>query len=114
MGGMGGSSAGSGDKKPSDHGFSDLTRNYHFERHGNEYEAKTESEYENLAIEFREKPLDETTRSFISNDGYRFKYDESSNDFLITKPDGEIVTLYKPTDGLAYWERQVLKYGPTE
>jgi pyocin large subunit-like protein len=108
---MGGGSGGSGGKKPTDLGFSDLTRKQHFDRHGKEYGVKTASEYENLAKEFRDRPNTATTREFTSKDGFRFKYEESSNDFLITKPSGEIVTLYKPTGGLAYWERQVLIYG---
>jgi hypothetical protein len=52
MGGMGGGSGGSGGEKPTDLGFSDLTRKQHFDRHGKEYDAKTASEYENLAKSF--------------------------------------------------------------
>lgn len=40
-----------------------------------------------------------------------FKYDKTTNDFLIYKSDGEIVTLFKPEKGLDYWNKQVELYG---
>jgi pyocin large subunit-like protein len=114
MGGMGGSSGNSGNGEPEKCGFSDATRRQHFDKHGREYGAKSESEYEKMAIAFRDRPAGKSTRQFVSGDGFKFKYEESGNDFLITKPTGEIVTFYKPTDGLAYWERQVLTYDPNK
>jgi pyocin large subunit-like protein len=94
--------------------FSELTRDIHFEKHGKEYDAKNVDEYEMLAKEFRDSPIDKNTREFISQGGLKFKYNLKSNDFLIYKNDGEFVTFYKPDRGLDYWEDQVNKYGPKE
>jgi pyocin large subunit-like protein len=110
-GGWGGSSVNS---KPKVDGFSELTRNDHFERHGYEYGAKTPDEYEKLAIELKNRASSDDIRQFISKDGFLFKYDVKNKDFLIAKPSGEIVTLYKPTNKLNYWEGQVLKYGTSK
>jgi pyocin large subunit-like protein len=113
MGGGGGSSGDpSGNAKPTDRGFSEITREQHFDRHGHEYNAKTAKEYEDKARVFRDKALNENIKQFISRDGFLFKYDTTANDFLITKPNGEIVTFYKPTKGLSYWEGQVKIYDP--
>jgi pyocin large subunit-like protein len=91
--------------------FSELTRDMHFEKHGKQYDAKTVDEYEKIAKDFRDKPLDGDTHEFISQGGLRFKYNEESNDFMIYKPSGEFVTFYKPEKGMIYWEDQVNKYG---
>jgi pyocin large subunit-like protein len=60
----------------------------------------------------KDRKPDEATRQFVSRDGFLFKYDTVENDFLLVKPNGEIVTPCKPTDGMAYWERQVRIYDP--
>ena len=94
------------------HGFSDVTRDRHFNVHGGDYEAASAEEYESIAVNFRDSEPTANIEEFISEDGSTFKYDSAANDFLIYKPNGEIVTFFKPGRGLNYWKDQVDLYGP--
>jgi pyocin large subunit-like protein len=115
MGGWGGSSHNStSSKQYSINGFSVLTRRRHYDEHGKDYNVDSVSEYEKIAVKFRNKKTDSDIHEFVSSSGLRFKYDRKNNDFLIYKENGEIVTLYKPEKGYDYWERQVQKYGTKE
>ena len=74
--------------------------------------AATVEEYEAEAVGFRDSLPTLNTEEFVSEDGLTFKYDRINNDFLIYKPNGEIITMYKPDRGLSYWKDQVDLYGP--
>lgn len=95
----------------SSHGFSDLTRERHFDRHGADYGAKTAEEYESKAVSFRDRELSSNLEEFTAKGGLRFKYDSIENDFMIYKQNGEIVTMFKPERGFDYWKDQVDLYG---
>jgi len=110
MGGRGGKAGCDGGY--SSHGFSDITRERHFQDHGQDYGASTAKEYEAIAVNFRDSKPTSNTREFVSESGFVFKYDVGKNDFLIYKQNGEIVTMFKPERALGYWRDQVDKYGP--
>jgi len=89
-----------------------LTHDCHFSHHGDEYKASNAEEYEAKAVIFRDSQPTSNTEEFVSTDGLHFKYESVNNDFLIYKPNGEIVTMFKPDRGLDYWKDQVDLYGP--
>lgn len=53
--------------------------------------------------------LDEDIDEFISEQRFIFKYRKRSNDFAIGRPDGKILTLFKPTNGYEYNKEQINK-----
>jgi pyocin large subunit-like protein len=112
MGGWGGGTKNENQSsKYQKNGFPIETLDRHFEIHGSEFDAKNAAEYEALAIKFRDDTSEKGIEQFV-NYGYCYKYDRRRNFFLIFKENGEIVTLYKPDDGIHYWKKQVADYGP--
>lgn len=47
---------------------------------------------------------------FVSKEGWVFRYNTRTNELATAKPDGTIETLFRPKDGINYWNDQVLKY----
>lgn len=82
----------------------------HIEKHLKEYENMSEKEYLKYAGELLSKPISEDVEGFISKDGFLFKYQKSTNDFAIGRPDGYISTLYKPIEGYEHWLQQIRDY----
>lgn len=70
--------------------------------------------YEKLAIEFAKKEKTDTIEEFFNKNGFFFRYDSSTNEFLTMKPNGIIETYYKPDKGVEYWEEQKKKWKPKE
>ncbi|MDR0570750.1 MAG: hypothetical protein LBG71_05990 [Clostridiales Family XIII bacterium] len=106
----------SGYRSPSDDftnskGNSTLTR--HFSDHGKDFGYSNERQYLEGARNFLEKPTTSTTQSFISNDGWYFRYDTATNEFGIMNKYGSVSTYFKPNTGIEYWMEEVVnKYAP--
>jgi pyocin large subunit-like protein len=47
---------------------------------------------------------------FISKEGWIFRYNQTTNELAIAKPNGTIETLFRPADGQNYWTEQIRKY----
>jgi len=83
----------------------------HFLKHGSDFGFFDDNDenmrlYEKLALEFANKEKKDTIDEFFNKNGFFFRYDSSTNDFLTMKPNGIIETYFKPKDGLKYWEKQ--------
>jgi hypothetical protein len=46
---------------------------------------------------------------YFRKDNKRVRYNKTTNEFIVIKPDGEIITYYKPTS-VSYYERDKKKY----
>lgn len=81
----------------------------HYQRHVVKelvYGPISKDGYLNIARELAESlPSSDILVKYRIN-GERIVYRKSTNDFLVHKADGTIKTLYKPTDGIDYFNRQ--------
>ncbi|MBB6716259.1 hypothetical protein [Clostridium gasigenes] len=84
--------------------------NKHIEKHLHEYGDITEKEYLNSARNLLASPVKGDIQGFISALGFIFRYNKSTNDFAIGRPDGYISTLYKPKKGYEQWLEEIEKY----
>ena len=82
----------------------------HYERHGKEMGFSDASSYSKAASDFLTKEPTETTMSFVSEQGYYFRYDTQTNEFGIMNQYGGVSTYFKPKTGINYWFDQVSKY----
>jgi len=83
----------------------------HFNDHKGDFGYKTEQEYLAGARNFLEKPITETTQSFVSDGGTYFRYDTATNEFGIINKYGGVSTYFKPKPE-NYWYAQIVKYAP--
>lgn len=81
----------------------------HFSRHGKALGAKSQQDYNRLALEFLQSLDDKEV--IIDSGGVRRVYSEKENLFTAVYPDGTVSTFFKPRQGRKYWEAQVKKYG---
>lgn len=81
----------------------------HFSRHGKALGAKSQQDYNRLALEFLQSLDDKEV--IIDSGGVRRVYSEKENLFAAVYPDGTVSTFFKPRQGRKYWEAQVKKYG---
>ncbi|WP_051051466.1 polymorphic toxin-type HINT domain-containing protein [Paenibacillus sonchi] len=71
----------------------------------------TKEGYFNRAKNLLNSSIGGDVRGFTSKNGYVFRYNSKTNEFATAKPDGTIETLFRPKDGMKYWEDQVKMYG---
>lgn len=76
----------------------------HFEKHGAEFGYTTTQQY----LEGANKVInaDKVLHKLEAEDGDDVYYLESTNELVIVSTDGYIRTYFKPTDGIAYYNRQ--------
>jgi len=73
-----------------------------FARNGEDFGAKTVEDYARKAQAFVSKPPSGT--QVITRQRGTIMYDAKSNTFAATTPDGVPRTMFKPEEGVAYWE----------
>ncbi|QUD86288.1 hypothetical protein [Phenylobacterium montanum] len=78
---------------------------YHFERDGADFGAKSVDDYVAKAHAFIDKPPKDVLTLTRSN-GDRLLYDPSGNVFVVSNREGAPRTMFKPRDGQAYWDQQ--------
>lgn len=78
----------------------------HFERHGAAFGATSESEYADMAAEFRQTAIDDNLPAKFTSDGVARYYDPSSNTFGSYNANGTTKTFFKPDTRAAYWATQ--------
>lgn len=83
---------------------------YHFERNGADFGAKDVDAFVEKAHAFVNDPPKGALTMTRAN-GDRLVYDEKSNTFAVATKDGAPRTMFKPDDGIAYWERQKEREG---
>ncbi len=81
---------------------------YHFRRNGRDFDADTVDAYVAKAHDFIRKPPRGTLTLTRAN-GDRLLYDPSDNVFAVATREGAPRTMFKPDDGMAYWERQIAR-----
>lgn len=83
----------------------------HIDKHLNEYGDISAEDYLQIARSLlRARPSDDILR-MVREDGSIAKYRISTNDFVVGSYQGNIRTLFKPTDGLDYWVGELIKHG---
>lgn len=85
--------------------------------HRKEYEKDgitTKEAYEKRAVGLIESPVGGSIKGHIDKDGHVIRYDEKTNDFVKGSPKKGIFTMFKPTEGKAYYDnkrKEDLKHG---
>ena len=79
----------------------------HYRKHGREYGTITMEQYLRGAQELRDRPAGGAILEAARPDGSVTRFDRDSGDFIAFSRDGVIRTYFKPTDGEAYYKRQL-------
>ena len=76
-----------------------------FERNGEAFEAKTLDQFVRKAHAFVGHPP-KGTLTLTRKNGDTLYYDPKANVFAVANKEGAPRTMFKPDDGMAYWEKQ--------
>ncbi|HEX8570591.1 MAG TPA: hypothetical protein VF699_11830 [Caulobacteraceae bacterium] len=76
-----------------------------FEKNGKDFGATTVAQYVDRTHDFVGSPPEGTLRHTRSN-GDKLLYDPNGNVFAVATKDGAPRTMFKPEDGMDYWEKQ--------
>ena len=76
-----------------------------FKRNGKDFGAATVAQYVDKTHDFVGSPPKGTLRHTRSN-GDKLFYDPKGNVFAVATKDGAPRTMFKPEDGMSYWEKQ--------
>ena len=76
-----------------------------FERNGEAFEAKTLDQFVRKAHAFVGHPP-KGTLTLTRRNGDTLYYDPKANVFAVANKEGAPRTMFKPDDGMAYWEKQ--------
>jgi hypothetical protein len=79
----------------------------HYKKHGREFGAVTMEQYLGKAQELRDRPAGGAILESVRPEGVVTRFDRGSGDFLAFNRDGVIRTYFRPTDGEAYYRRQL-------
>jgi len=74
----------------------------HYNDHGMGIGAYSVSDYEAMAIDFANDVNNITHDSFVDENGSTYKYSYETNEFVIVKSNGTIITYFIPDNGEAY------------
>ena len=78
----------------------------HFKKHKKDFpEYKNAKQYVDGVKKFIKEPPAGTLKK-TNSDGYTFYYNQNTNTFAVTMPDGTPMTMFKPKDGKLYYEQQ--------
>ncbi|MBX7248458.1 MAG: hypothetical protein K1X35_05325 [Caulobacteraceae bacterium] len=83
---------------------------YHFRRDGRDFGARNTEDYVRMAHAFIEHPP-RGTLSLKRRNGDQLFYDPAGNTFVVADRKGAPRTMFKPRDGMAYWEKQKQREG---
>lgn len=88
----------------------------HFLKHGGDFGAANETEYELFADTFLGSPLDPTVQEGLRKNGDTLRYNAATQEFGILSRDGFIKTYYKPKPSIhgqatnsLYFQKECLK-----
>ena len=81
----------------------------HFQKHGAEFGAGSESEYLHLAQTLRDRPAGGEVLEAVRTDGAITRFDRSNGAFLAFDRDRTIRTFFRPNDGERYYSRQLAR-----
>jgi len=83
----------------------DESAQYHFQRDGADFGAKSVDDYVAKAHAFVDKPPKDVL-TLTRGNGDKLIYDAHGNVFAVVTKDGAPRTMFKPHDGQAYWDKQ--------
>lgn len=86
--------------------FNRNTLSQHYDRHGNEVGAPTQSSYAAKAVKFANTVDRKNNVSFVDKKGSTYKYSKTSGEFAIINKKGYVITYFKPKDGYQYYLKQ--------
>jgi pyocin large subunit-like protein len=86
---------------------SDDSAEDHYGKHGREFGKITIVQYVGLAQTLRDRPTSDQVIEEVRADGVVTRFDRASGAFLAFDLDGTIRTFFKPSDGEAYFRRQL-------
>ena len=78
---------------------------YQFEHHGEELDAKSLDAFLTKTHAFVDSPPS-TTLKLVRANGDQLMFDPKSGLFAVARKDGAPRTVFKPQDGMAYWQAQ--------
>jgi len=78
---------------------------YHFDRDGQAFGAKSAEDFSRKAYAFIEHPP-KGAQTLTRSNGDTLIYDPASNVFAVATREGQPRTMFKPNDGAAYWAKQ--------
>jgi pyocin large subunit-like protein len=84
----------------------------HFADHQEEFHGIPIKAYEDKAIALLNSIPDDNIEGFTDIEGRVYRYNKENNEFAKCRPDGVIITFFKPKDRKKYWEDQIRRYGP--
>ena len=85
-----------------------------FTKHSGEWSqwgSISKNAFYNRAVKLADSPVGGSIRGFTSKQGYSFRFNSRTGEFLTTKPSGTIETFFRPKQGLDYYLKQVQLYG---
>lgn len=75
----------------------------------NDFRSETKEAYRKRAKSLLNKKVGDDIAGFTSKEGWVFRYNKRTNEFVTAKPDGTTETLFRPKRGLGYYIDQVKK-----
>lgn len=91
--------------------FNQSTLMKHYNDHGDDVGADSALDYQEMAIEFANDVNNVTHDSFVDKHGSTYKFSYETNEFVIVKSDGTVITYFIPEKGEGYWNEQKRKHG---
>lgn len=85
-------------------GFSRKNLHVHIKKHGKEYPELSKEEYAAKALDLVQSPVGGDIDGYANDLGQVIRYDRKNNDFVKGIPSVGIATMFKPTNGAAYFE----------
>ena len=79
----------------------------HYEKHGREFGPITMEQYLRRAQALRDRPAGGPILESLRPDGVTTRFDRGTGDFVAFNRDGTIRTYFRPSDGEAYFRRQL-------
>ncbi|WP_257667161.1 hypothetical protein [Parapedobacter tibetensis] len=85
-----------------------------FSKHADEWSqwgSISQKAFYNRAVKLADSPVGGHVREFTSKQGWNFRFNSKTGEFLTTHPKGHIETFFRPTNGMDYYLKQVQLYG---
>lgn len=84
--------------------FVSVTSAERHKKHLQEYGDITFEEYVKGARKLLNMPLSDDVEEFVNESGATYRYQRSTNDFVLARDGNIILTRFRPADGEAYWK----------
>ena len=82
----------------------------HLESHLTEFPGFTAGDYILRATELLNSSIGGNILGFTGKTGRVYRYDKSMNDYAVGSKGGRILTLFKPVEGMEFWNRKVNEF----